>query len=67
MGIVENDTKVAKREKNFNIPTTTLTTVSKNKDKMIYFFLLSEYTRKHDTASDNPHQRTLLTLDRLWH
>jgi len=45
MGIVENDTKVAKREKNFNIPTTTLTTVSKNKDKMIYFFLLSEYTR----------------------
>jgi len=33
--------------------------VSKYKDKIISHFILSEYTRKHDTVSGNPNQRTL--------
>jgi len=59
--------KVSKRAKDFDIPTTTLTTVSKKKDKIISHFFLSEYTRKYDTLSSNPNQRTLLTLARLCH
>jgi len=35
--------KVAKLAKDFNIPTTTLTTVLKNKGKIICHFLLSKY------------------------
>jgi len=63
----ENRTKVPKLAKYFDIPTTTLTTDSKNKDKIISHFFLSEHTRKHDTVSSNPNQRTLLTLARLCH
>jgi len=44
----------------FDIPTTMLTTVSKNKDKITFNFLLSDYMRKHDTVSSNSNQRTLL-------
>jgi len=40
------------------------TTVSKNKDNQFFTFF-SEYTRKHDTVSGNPDQRTLLTFARL--
>jgi len=53
--------------KHFDIPRTTLTTLSKNKDEMISQFLLSEYSRKYNTASGNPNQRKHLNLARLWH
>ena len=56
----ENVTKVAKVAKNFDILTMTLTTVLKNKEKIIYEFFLSGYGRNHDTVSGNPNQRTLL-------
>jgi len=62
----ENGAKVAKLARDFGIPTTTVTTVSKNKENISHFFL-SECTRKHDTVSGNPNQRTLLTLAKLWH
>jgi len=56
---------VAILAKYFDIPTMTLTTVSKIKDKKILTCFLSEYTRKHDPVRGNPHNRTLLTLARL--
>ena len=45
----------------------TLTAVSKNKDKIISHFFLSEYSRKYNTVHGNPDQITLLTFVRLWH
>jgi len=51
---------VAKLVNDFDIPTTTLTAVTKNKDKIISHFFLPEYTRKHGTVSGNPDQRILL-------
>jgi len=39
----ENGTKAAKLGRNFNIPTTTLTAVSKNEDTIIPHFFISEY------------------------
>jgi len=58
--------KLAKLAKDFDILTTTLT-ITKNKEKINPHFFLSEYTRKHDTVSTNPNQRTLSTLARLCH
>jgi len=55
-----NGTKVAKHAKDFDAPTTTLNTISKNKDKNLLTLFLSEYTRNHDTLSGNPDQRILL-------
>jgi len=63
----ENGAKLAKLAKDFDIPTMTLTAVSKNEDTIICNFFLSAYTRKHDTVSGNTNQITLLTLARLWH
>jgi len=54
----ENGTKVAKLAKDFGIPTMTLTTVSKNIDKIISHLSLSEYTRKHHTVSGNHYKIT---------
>jgi len=39
----KSGTKVAKLPKDFDIPTTTLTTVSKNKCKIITYFFLSKH------------------------
>jgi len=55
---------VAKLAKDFDY-STTLTIVSKNKDKIFSHFFLTEHTRKQNTVSGNPNQRTLLTLARL--
>jgi len=57
----KNIRKVAKLAKDFDY-TTTLTIVLKNKDKIFYHFFLTEHTRKQNTVSGNPNQRTLLTL-----
>jgi len=59
---------VVKLASDFDIPTSTLTTILKNQEKIISDFFLSEYTRKHDTVSSNLDQSTLLALNpRLWH
>jgi len=58
---------VAKLATDFDIPTTTLTTTLKNKDKIIYHFFSSEHARKHDTVCGIPSQGRLLTLARLWY
>jgi len=63
----ENGTKVAKPARDSDISLTTLPTASKNKDKTIFDFFLSAYTRKHQRVSSNTNQRTFLTLARLWH
>jgi len=34
--------------------------------KFLFVFFLSEYSRKYDTVSGNPNQRTVLTLATLW-
>jgi len=52
--------------KNIDFVAMMLTTVSKNKHKLINLSF-SEYMQKHDTVSNNPIQRTLLILARLWH
>jgi len=62
----ENGTKVGKIVKDLDLPTMMLTKVSKNKNKIISHFFLSEYMLKHDTVCDDPNQR-ILTFARLWH
>jgi len=52
-------TEVAKLAKDVHIATTALTAVSKNEDKIISHFFLSECMRKHDTLSGNPNQCAL--------
>jgi len=52
-------TDMAKLAKDVDIATTTLTAVSKNKDKIISHLFLSECMRKHDTLSGNPNQCAL--------
>jgi len=51
---------VVKLARDFDIPTTTLTTILKNKDKIV-----SEYEAKHRSVNGNADQRTLLTLSIL--
>jgi len=55
---------MARHAKDFIILTMILTTVSKNKGKVIFF---AEYLQKHNIVSSNPIERTLLTLARPWH
>jgi len=50
---------VIKLARDFDVPKMKLTRTLENKDKIIYHFILSEYTQRHNTVCGNLNQRAL--------